>query len=349
MRMAGKYAWRRGRIAAFLILTFALSWGYDAAIAVSIGHSAWLELGMAPWSMFVPALVALSLQLFAYPDSPLYVRRGWDRAHLIPVSYLALALLYGVVTLLAVLLPSQRTLLGGLGNLLPTLWTLALFALHGQVGKEGFERAGTPLGDLGRGLGLGLGVVGFLLAQNALNLALRRGVFPGVQERLYGIAVPPPLYPVALVLGLALSATGMPLAGLAPTFGEEYAWRGVLYPAWIKVGKRRAALLVGLVWGAWHVPVVLSGIHTYPPTALGLCLALAFFALWGVVQSYAVLKTGSVWVAAFTHGLVNSVYGFGLTYLARPVDKVWSFGLGVYGLLGLIPIALFLLRDRDFD
>ena len=98
--MAGEYAWRRGRIAAFLILTFALSWGYDAAIAVSIGHSAWLELGMAPWSMFVPALVALSLQLFAYPDSPLYVRRGWDRAHLIPISYLALALLYGVVTLL---------------------------------------------------------------------------------------------------------------------------------------------------------------------------------------------------------------------------------------------------------
>jgi membrane protease YdiL (CAAX protease family) len=187
--------------------------------------------------------------------------------------------------------------------------------------------------------------VAFLLLQPALNLVFGLGTFQGIREQVYGLAVPRALYPVALVLALALAATGTPLSGLASTFGEEVGWRGILQGAWLRYGKRRAALLVGLVWGLWHVPVIAGGIHTYPPTPLGYALALVFFVLWGVVQSYAVLKTGSIWVAAFLHALVNSVYAFTLTYLVRPADKIGSFGLGLYGLLCLAPIALLLLRD----
>ena len=70
-----------------------------------------------------------------------------------------------------------------------------------------------------------------------------------------------------------------------------------------------------------------------------------FFVLWGFVQSYAVLKTGSIWVAAFLHGVVNSVYAFMLGYVVRPEDKVLSFGLGLYGLACLAVVVLFVLRD----
>jgi membrane protease YdiL (CAAX protease family) len=135
------------------------------------------------------------------------------------------------------------------------------------------------------------------------------------------------LYPAALVLAFVLAVAGTPLAGLAPAFGEEYAWRGILQSAWLGYGKRQGAFLVGLVWGLWHIPVILGGIHTYPPKFYGLLLALVFSVLWGLVQSYGVLKTGSIWVAALLHGLVNSVYAFGLTYLVRPTDKIRSFGL----------------------
>ena len=335
----------RGHIGLFLILVFGLSWGFDLAIALTIGHSAFLELGLAPWSMFVPAFVALTLQLFVFRDSPIHIHRCREKALLIPVSYLILTLLYGLVTFLAIAIPSQRSTLGGLGNLLSTLWTLALFTLYGQVGEEGFRRVGLPLGDRGRGFKIAIGVVIFLLAQSALNLVFRLGVFQGPREQLYGIAIPSALYPVALVLALIMAVTGTPLAGLAPTFGEEYAWRGVLQSAWLGRGRRLASLLVGLVWGLWHTPVILSGVHTYPPTFLGMLLMLVFFILWGVVQSYALFKTGSIWVAAFLHGLVNSVYTFSLTYLVRPIDMIGSFGLGFYGLLCLAAIVLILLRD----
>jgi membrane protease YdiL (CAAX protease family) len=343
--MAQASAGIRGRVGLYLILTFALSWSFDLLIALTIGHPAFLALGLAPWSMFVPALVGLGLQRFVVRDSPFYTGRPWDRSFLIPLSFIAVTALYAVVTLLAIALPSQAELLGGLGNLLVTLWTLALFALHGQAGREGFRRVGLPLGDLGRGFKIALGVVGFLLIQSALNLAFGLGDFQGIQERIYGLPIPRALYPVALVPAFLLAVTGVPLTGLAPTFGEELGWRGFLQGAWLRYGRRRAALMVGLVWGVWHFPVILGGIHTYPPTALGLGLALIFFTLWGVVQSYAVLKTGSIWVAAFLHGLVDSLYAFGLTYLVRPDDKVWSFGLGIYGLLCLAPTVLILLRD----
>ncbi len=50
-------------------------------------------------------------------------------------------------------------------------------------------------------------------------------------------------------------------------------------------------------------------------------------------------------MAAFLHGLVNSIYAFMLEYVVRPEDKVLYFGLGVYGLACLAMVVLFVLRD----
>jgi len=86
-------------------------------------------------------------------------------------------------------------------------------------------------------------------------------------------------------------------------------------------------------------------VHTYPATAIGLLLGVIFFTLTGIIFGYAVLKTGSIWVAAFMHGVLNSIYAFGLNYLVRPDDKVFSFGLGIFGLICLAVVVLVVLRD----
>jgi len=102
---------------------------------------------------------------------------------------------------------------------------------------------------------------------------------------------------------------------------------------------------VGLIWGIWHFPIIFRGIHTYLPSLLGLILGTIFFVLWGIIQGYAVIKTGSIWVAAFMHGLVNSVYVFLLSYVVRPENKIFSFGLGIYGLICLLIVVGLILRD----
>jgi membrane protease YdiL (CAAX protease family) len=337
---------RIGRVAAFLFLTFALSWGFDLLIAVTIGHEAYLELGLSPLGMFFPAFVALILRLFVFKDSPIRFRRYHGKPRWILYGFLLLAVVYGVFTLIGVLLIRGRSaIFQGMGNLLTTLWTLLVLFVAGQSSKEELKQAGLQLGDADRGVKLVLGVVAFFALQAGLNLLLGLGRFHGQVERVYGIAVPKGLYPLALVMALGLAVTGIPLSGLAAVFGEEYGWRGFLQDELVKLGKRRGVAWVGGVWGVWHAPVILSGVHTYPSTILGLGLGLVFFVLWGFVQSYAVLKTRSIWVAAFLYGVVNSVYAFMLEYIVRPDDKVLSFGLGVYGLACLAAVVLFVVRD----
>jgi membrane protease YdiL (CAAX protease family) len=336
---------RIGRVAAFLLLTFALSWGFDLLVAVTTGHEAYLELGVSPLGMFFPAFVALVLQLFVFKDSPVHFRRYQGKPCWILYSFLLLTVVYGIITLIGVFVQGQSAVFQGVGNLLTTLWTLLVLFVAGQSSREELQQAGLLLGDTHQGVKLVFGVLVFFVLQAGLNLLLRLGQFQGQVERVYGIAVPEGLYPLALMVAFGLAVTGVPLSGLAVVFGEEYGWRGFLHDELVKLGKRRGVLVVGLVWGLWHFPVILSGVHTYPSTSLGLGLGLVFFVLWGFVQSYAVLKAKSIWVAAFLHAVVNSVYAFTLEYVVRPDDKVLSFGLGVYGLACLVVVVAFLLRD----
>jgi hypothetical protein len=70
-------------------------------------------------------------------------------------------------------------------------------------------------------------------------------------------------------------------------------------------------------------------------------IALAF------IFGYAVLKSGSVWLAAFLHGLNNQVLAFLMAAVYMPDDPVFSFGTGIYGLIVLaVVVVALLLFDR---
>ncbi len=115
--------------------------------------------------------------------------------------------------------------------------------------------------------------------QAGLNWVTGRGELQSVQAQIEGIPVPEDLYIFGLLAIFLLSFTGTPLGSLALTFGEEYAWRGFLQTELIRLGTRRGVFLVGIIWGAWHIPIILSGVHTYPPSAIGFLLAFIFFVL----------------------------------------------------------------------
>jgi membrane protease YdiL (CAAX protease family) len=336
---------RIGRVGIFLSLTFALSWGFDGLLALTVGHPAYLAQGLSPLGMFIPAFVAIVLRLFIFKESPIHFRTYQGKPRWIFYGFLLLTVVYSVVALAGVSVQGQSAIFRGVGNLLLTLWTLLVISIVGQSSKAKLKRAGLQLGDLDRGVKFILGVIVFFALQAGLNLLLGLGDFQGQVEQIYGISISAGIRPLALIVAFGLAITGIPLSGLALVFGEEYGWRGFLQDELTPIGKRKTALIVGLIWGLWHFPIILSGVHTYPSTLLGLGLGLVFFGLWGVVQSYAVYTTGSIWVAAFLHGVVNSVYAFMLDYIVRPDDMLLSFGLGVYGLACLALVVLFIARD----
>jgi membrane protease YdiL (CAAX protease family) len=111
---------------------------------------------------------------------------------------------------------------------------------------------------------------------------------------------------VGLLVYLTLMLKTLP--NIPFTFGEEYGWRGYLLPRLLPLGEIRATLLVGLIWGPWHVPFLLAGLN-YP--GVNFWVALLVFCFTVVVLSFLytwfyVAASGSVLVVALVHQSFNS-------------------------------------------
>jgi membrane protease YdiL (CAAX protease family) len=145
-----------------------------------------------------------------------------------------------------------------------------------------------------------------------------------------------------------------PLLNALPTFGEEFGWRAYLQPKLLPLGGRRAMLLMGLIWGVWHWPVVAMG-HNYGldyPGApwLGLVTTLWFTLAVGTVLGWAALRAGSVWPAVIGHGALNGIAGISVL-LARgtPNLLLGPSPAGWIGAAGFVALAAWiLLSPRAF-
>jgi membrane protease YdiL (CAAX protease family) len=121
--------------------------------------------------------------------------------------------------------------------------------------------------------------------------------------------------------------------------GEEIGMRGYLQPRLMSLGRRRALLLVGLVWATWHMPLYYFVAKLFPvgnvllflPLFYGTIVAASF--LFGYMRIY----TGSIWPASIAHSVHNAAWGVlgALTVTSSPV-LVNLYLVGDYGLLILI-------------
>jgi membrane protease YdiL (CAAX protease family) len=110
----------------------------------------------------------------------------------------------------------------------------------------------------------------------------------------------------ALLLGLAL--TLVTLLSILSAAGEEIGWRGYLLTRLADAEVPRPVLVSSLVWGAWHLPLVLSGQYAAGENrALSAGLFLVSVVGIGFVISWLRLSTGSVWPAVVLHGAWNAV------------------------------------------
>src|SRR5215208_3571032 len=91
------------------------------------------------------------------------------------------------------------------------------------------------------------------------------------------------------------------------TFGEEYGWRGYLLPRLLPLGEIRASVLLGVIWGVWHLPLLLASLN-YPGGNIFLAIIVFTFVTVALSFTYTwfyVASSGSVLVAAVFHASTN--------------------------------------------
>ena len=126
-------------------------------------------------------------------------------------------------------------------------------------------------------------------------------------------------------MGAVQSVLLAPILAIVIAFGEEYGWRGYLQSELLKLGRVRGVLLLGVIWGAWHWPIILMG-YNYPGyPLLGVVLMTLYTTGLAVVLGYAVLRSGSVLLAAYLHALNNQVVAFIVALGFKPFDTAFSF------------------------
>jgi membrane protease YdiL (CAAX protease family) len=141
---------------------------------------------------------------------------------------------------------------------------------------------------------------------------------------------------------------------------EEFGWRGYLTPKVNSIGINTIAghLLVGFIWGTWHIPYWLGlldsatfdsfstqSLAAFVPTAvLGITAA-------GIIFGEIRLITGSTWPALIMHAVNNAVIAVVLTggffQVARQTGFLFTPGMeGILSIVLITLAGLWLYRQR---
>ncbi|MBX7254751.1 MAG: CPBP family intramembrane metalloprotease [Candidatus Hydrogenedentes bacterium] len=156
--------------------------------------------------------------------------------------------------------------------------------------------------------------------------------------------------PATVILPGILTASilmGPVLNGLF-AFGEELGWRGYLLPRLMPLGKRKAYLIVGVIWGLWHAPLILVGFNYPGYPILGIVAMACMTTCFGVYVNELTLRHRSVFLAAWIHGAFNG-QAYGIWRLLFPdVNPIIGGFTGVVGMVTwlVVGVGLFYIAKR---
>jgi membrane protease YdiL (CAAX protease family) len=146
---------------------------------------------------------------------------------------------------------------------------------------------------------------------------------------------------IQLVQGVLLS----PILNSIATFGEEFGWRAYLQPRLMPLGGRKTMLLIGLIWGIWHWPVIFMGYEygfSYPgyPWVGPLLFLWVTFGL-GIFLGWLTLRSKSVWPAVIGHAAINGIAGAAfLVVIGNPNPLLGPLPVGIIASMGFAAVSL---------
>lgn len=151
----------------------------------------------------------------------------------------------------------------------------------------------------------------------------------------------------AWLIAVALDGTLAVVAGAVFAFGEELGWRGYLVPRLVRARVPAPLVLSGIVWGLFHVPLILQG--GYASSELPWVSAALFMATVvpaAVFVGWLRLATGSVWPAVLAHAAHNVFFQNVFDgWFAGPLEPWLAGEGGAFACASYTAVALWLWRS----
>ncbi|ROR22116.1 membrane protease YdiL (CAAX protease family) [Mobilisporobacter senegalensis] len=271
----------------FLIITFALP--YILGILMGFGYNKGINLIAFPSAqMFYPAAGVMLAALITRKKDQLIPKRFF-------ISFIVVTILMiicAIGSIVEVNLPwnmiSQYIIL--LGSIVSGIFLLT----EKKVKREAY-------GLKSNSLKISISVI-ILFIIIYLARTIFSYIFSGETDTMINILKNPYIW---------ITAASLPLnyfLVFAAFFGEEYGWRYYLQPILQKkFGIKIGVIILGIVWGLWHLPINLFYYSTPSDGLISIlgqqvtCITLgAFFA-------YTYMKTNNIWVPVALHFLNNNL------------------------------------------
>lgn len=178
-------------------------------------------------------------------------------------------------------------------------------------------------GTAWRWAGIGIGLIAAIAAMQTL-IAVASGIWP--------------LNAADEILAAAVWIVPVFVMQSAFAIGEEFGWRGWLATRAASWGFWRLALVSGLLWIVWHLPV-LAVIGDRP--LWDIVIYFAGMLPWAPLLLALRWRSGSVWPAVLTHGAINSIRVFLLQSVPDATDHLF---IEVIGWVHTLAAAAWLMR-----
>jgi len=140
-----------------------------------------------------------------------------------------------------------------------------------------------------------------------------------------------------IVVVTMVSLTVTALLATPVLFGEEFGWRGYLQLRLFPGRPTLAAIVTGIIWGAWHWPAIVRGYEFGGDPMIVTGAFCVGAVLSSIIFGWLREKTGSVWAPSLAHAATNAIGG-SVTALWFPDRSDWIY-VSYLGVLGWIPFA----------
>ncbi|BBI33402.1 type II CAAX endopeptidase family protein [Cohnella abietis] len=155
--------------------------------------------------------------------------------------------------------------------------------------------------------------------------------------------------PAVVFMGLLLMQMVVgTIVGLIGGIGEELGWRGYMLTRLIDARVPYPILTSGVIWGVWHLPVMIAGAYySGPYPVLSIILFMISITSFGFIIGRLRLTTGSVWPAVFLHASWNAIIQdvFDASSGGKNV-LLWTGESGIIVALTLLAAAWFFSKSR---